>query len=101
MSVVSVVHRSRLSAIFWFGRISYRMLKLTYEVLKMVCPMCLHELEDITYDGDRVFATDKSACDYVRDSWMSLVEDGRVVWHVVPDRHRRPMHAEWVDKSFD
>jgi hypothetical protein len=82
MSCVSVVRKSRHAVVFWFGRCSYRMLKLTYEVVKMVCPLCLHELEDGCYFGSKVFAKDKNASDYVRDSWMPLVEDGREVWFV-------------------
>lgn len=103
MSCVSVpvVHRSRHSVAIWFGRCSYRMLKLTYEVLKMVCPLCLHELEDGVYLGDKVFAKDRNASDYVRDSWMPLVEDGRVVWVVSERPHRYGAKFDKVEKSYD
>jgi hypothetical protein len=58
---------------------------VTYEVRKMLCPWCLHELLDGDYLGSKVFAKDKSASDYVRDSWMPAVENGVSVW-VVKDK---------------
>jgi uncharacterized Zn ribbon protein len=88
MSQVSLVVnavRSRNVVVTWFGNCSYRRLKVTYEVRKMVCPLCLHELEDGVYSGSKVFAKDKNACDYVRDSWLPLLEDGVQVW-VVSDK---------------
>lgn len=87
MSQVLAVNtvRSRHVVVTWFGNCSYRRLKVTYEVRKMVCPLCLHELEDGRYFGSKVFALDRNACDYVRDSWLPLVEDGREVW-VVSDK---------------
>ena len=33
--------------------------------------------------GDKVFAKDRHALDYVRDSWMPATEDGREVWRVI------------------
>lgn len=84
MSQVLLVNakRSRHVVVTWFGICSYRRLKVTYEVRKMVCPWCLHDLEDGYYFGDKVFAKDPSASDYVRDSWLPLLEDGREVWVV-------------------
>ena len=84
MSEVLLVNtaRSRHVVVTWFGNCSYKRLKVTYEVRKMLCPLCLHELEDGVYYGSKVFAKDKSASDYVRDSWMPAVEDGREVWVV-------------------
>ena len=84
MSQVLIVNtvRSRHVVVTWFGNCSYRRLKVTYEVRKMVCPLCLHELEDGRYFGSKVFALDKHAIDYVRDSWLPLFEDGREVWVV-------------------
>lgn len=78
----SVVRKSRHSVIFWWGNCSYSRLKVTYEVRKMLCPLCQHELQDGEYTGNKVFAKDRKALDYVRDSWMPLVEDGREVWVV-------------------
>jgi hypothetical protein len=80
--IVNSVRRSRHVVVTWFGNCSYRRLKVTYEVRKMVCPLCLHELEDDCYFGNKAFALDKNAIDYVRDSWLSLLEDGREVWVV-------------------
>jgi hypothetical protein len=74
--------RSRHVVVTWFGNCSYRKLKVTYEVRKMVCPLCQHELEDGTYFGSKVFAKDKNASDYVRDCWLPLLEDGVKVWGV-------------------
>jgi NMD protein affecting ribosome stability and mRNA decay len=93
MSEVLVVNavRSRTAVVTWYGNCSYRRLKVTYEVRKMVCPLCLHELEDGVYSGGKVFAKDKSVRDYVRDSWLPLVEDGVVVWSAHPeDGGRKP-----------
>ncbi len=73
-------HRNRHVVVTWFGNCSYRRLKVTYEVRKIVCPLCLHELEDAQYLGSKVFALDRHAIDYVRDSWMPLFEDGHEVW---------------------
>jgi hypothetical protein len=50
-----------------------------------ISPLCLHELEDGRYFGSKVFALDKHAIDYVRDSWLPLLEDDREVW-VVSDK---------------
>ena len=83
--VVNSVKRSRHVVVTWFGNCSYRRLKVTYEIRKMVCPWCLHDLEDGRYFGSKVFAKDPSASDYVRDSWLPFLEDGREVW-VVSDK---------------
>lgn len=93
MSQVLVVKavRRRHVVVTWFGNCSYSRLKVTYEVRKMVCPLCLHELEDGVYSGSKVFAKDKNAWDYVRDGWLPLVEAGVVVWSVVSeDGGRKP-----------
>lgn len=82
MSALSLVNsvRSRHVVVWWWGSCSYRRLKVTYEVRKMLCPLCLHELQDGVYFGDKIFAKDKNASDYVRDSWLPLLEEGREVW---------------------
>ncbi len=90
VSLVVKVVKSRSVMVTWFGNCSYRQLKVTYELRKMLCPLCLHELEDGIYSGSKVFAKDRSASDYVRDSWLPLVEDGVVVWSAVPDSGRKP-----------
>jgi hypothetical protein len=82
--VVNAV-RSRHVVVTWFGNCSYRRLKVTYEVRKMVCPLCQHDLEDGVYSGGKAFTKDKNAPDYVRDSWMPLEEDGVVVWSAHPE----------------
>jgi hypothetical protein len=80
--LVTTAKRSRHVVVTWFGNCSYRRLKVTYEVRKMVCPWCLHDLEDGRYFGSKVFAFDKNSADYVRDSWLPLNEDGVPVWVV-------------------
>ena len=90
MSLVDVVKRVRHVVVTWFGNCSYRRLKVTYEVRKMLCPLCQNELLDGEYSGSKVFAKDKNALDYVRDSWMPLLEDGVEVWRVVEDCVRKP-----------
>lgn len=87
MSQVLVVKavRSRHVVVTWFGNCSYSRLKVTYEVRKMICPLCLHELEDGVYSGSKIFAKDKTSVDYVRDSWLPLVEDGVDVWSAHPE----------------
>ncbi len=77
--------RGRHVVVTWFGNCSYRRLKVTYEVRKMLCPFCLHELEDGQYFGSKVFAKNINAVDYVRDNWLPLLEDGVQVWVVTPE----------------
>ena len=72
---------------------SYRKLKVTYEVRKMLCPLCQHELIEAKYLGSKVFALAKYAVDYVRDSWMPALEDGYEVWQVVAESDRRKPYA--------
>ena len=83
--VVKVVRR-RHGVVTWFGNCSYRKLKVTYETRKMLCPFCGNELEDGDYLGCKIFAKDRHASDYVRDSWLPLFEDGVKVWSVLPKR---------------
>ncbi len=87
MSQVLVVNavKSRHSVIFWWGNCSYSQLKVTYEVRKQLCPFCNSELYDLEYSGSKVFAKDRKALDYVRDSWLPLLENGVQVWRVVAD----------------
>ena len=84
LSLFSTIRRRHV-VVWWWGNCSYRRLKVTYEVRKMLCPHCGHELEDGNYYGTEVFATDKNASDYVRDRWMPLLEDGLEVWVAHPE----------------
>jgi hypothetical protein len=86
-ALIVVSARSRHVVVTWWGSCSYRRLKVTYEVRKMCCPLCLHELEDANYFGSKVFSKDRNALDYVRDGWLPLREDGLVVWVVSPEKH--------------
>jgi hypothetical protein len=79
--------RSRHTVLYWWGNCSYSQLKVTYEVRKQLCPFCGSELQDGDYLGKKVFAKDRKASDYVRDSWLPLFENGVRVWHVLPKRH--------------
>ena len=93
MSLLTVVKgsavRSRHTVIYWFGNCAYTKLKVTYEVRAMLCPLCKHELVDGEYSGSKVFALAKYAVDYVRDSWLPLLEEGVPVWHVVEGGGRK------------
>lgn len=84
MSQVLVVNavKSRHVIATWYGNCSYRRLKVTYEVRKMLCPLCQHDLVDGFYSGSKVFAKDVNASDYIRDSWFPLLENGVAVWAV-------------------
>ena len=81
--VVKKPVRCRHTCIFWFGNCSYAKLKVTYEVRKMLCPLCHHELVDVEYSGSRVFVKSLSSLNYVRDGWLPLTENGVTVWRVV------------------
>ena len=87
MSQVLLVNavRSRHVVVTWFGNLSYRRLRVTYEVRKMLCPFCLHELEDGQYFGSKVFAKNINAVDYVRDSWLVCLRMAFRVWVVTPE----------------
>jgi hypothetical protein len=80
--VISLARKFRVRSIVWFGRISYRKMKVTYEIRKILCPLCKHELEDARYFGSKVFQFDPSKTDYIAKGWLPLVEDGLVVWVV-------------------
>jgi hypothetical protein len=64
----------------WWGKCSYRQLSVTYETRKALCPLCGSELEDAEYLGSQL----DSRFDWyhLKDCWMPLEEDGRVVWVV-------------------
>lgn len=74
------VRKKRFHVAVWFGVCSYRKLKVTDEVKKNVCPICLHELKRLDYFGDKTFVLDKDSPDFRRVSFEDLMEDGRIVW---------------------
>jgi hypothetical protein len=78
--VIDAVHRQRYVVVTWWGNCSYRRLKVTYEIRKMICPLCKHELENARYVGDKVFSFNLRSADYVRDSWLPFLENGKEVW---------------------
>jgi hypothetical protein len=88
MSISSCVVRSRVRGFVWFGSLSYRCLHITYESLKLLCPLCKHELEPARYFGSKVFQHDPMKSDYKTNFWMPLKENGEVVWVVSSDRKR-------------
>ena len=93
--------RSRRVVVTWFGNCSYRELKVTYEVRKMVCPLCGHDLEDGDYSGRFVFCKNKDSPFYVRDGWMPLMEDGVSVWRVVPETGgRKPYKRSYSSGEY-
>jgi NMD protein affecting ribosome stability and mRNA decay len=98
MSLVSVVKnavvKGRHNIIYWWGNCSYSQLRVTYEVRAMLCPHCGSELVDGEYSGSKVFAKDRKALDYVRDSWLPLLENGLPVWHVVAGNGGRKPYKE-------
>lgn len=85
----NVGRRSRHPVIFWWGICSYSQLKVTYEVKKQLCPFCKSELYDLEYSGSKIFAKDRKALDYVRDSWLPLLENDVPVWRVAADNGGR------------
>jgi 5-formaminoimidazole-4-carboxamide-1-beta-D-ribofuranosyl 5'-monophosphate synthetase len=52
------------------------------------CPICKRPLENGVYTGKKNFVLNRYSSDYERDSMQDLVEDGLVVWYVVPKRSR-------------
>lgn len=81
--VYNAAVRHRHPCLFWFGNCSYAKLKVTYEIRKMLCPLCQHELVDVEYSGSRVFVKSLTSFNYVRDGWLPLTENGVTVWRVV------------------
>ena len=100
VSVVKAV-RARCSVVHWWGLCSYTKLKVTYEVLKQLCPFCNSELVDLDYSGSMVLVTNRSAVGFVRDNWLPLLESGVRVWHVLPKRKRCWLISEKAEKSYD
>ncbi len=86
-AVVSLVKKKHSRTGVWFGRLSYRKMKITYEKVAIVCPWCGHELEEACYFGSAIIQTDSRKPDYIAKFWMPLKEDGLVVWQLSPKRH--------------
>ena len=82
MSVFSITRKKHTRTGVWFGRVSYRKMKMTYEKVAVCCPLCGHELEDARYYGSAVIQTDSRKSDYIAKFWMPLKEDGIVVWQI-------------------
>jgi hypothetical protein len=82
MSVVSLVRKKHTRTGVWFGRVSYRKMKITYEKVAVCCPLCGHELEDAYYFGSAVIQTDSRKPDYASKFWMPLKEGGVIVWQI-------------------
>ena len=90
MSVVlSLVRKKHSRTGVWFGRLSYRKMKITYEKKAVVCPLCGHELEDARYFGSAVIQMDSRKPDYIAKFWMPLKEDEVIVWQLSPRPHDR------------
>jgi hypothetical protein len=85
MSIAIHVIKNRIRGLTWFGSLSYRRMKITYEKKVMLCPLCKHELEPMRYFGSKVFQKNPSKPDYVSNFWTSLYENGERVWFPAPD----------------
>ncbi len=82
MSVVSLVRKKHTRTGVWFGSVSYRKMKITYEKVAVCCPLCGHELEDARYLGSAIIQLDPRKPDYRSKFWMPLKEDEVVVWQL-------------------
>jgi hypothetical protein len=80
--IVPLTKKCRSHTITWFGRVSYRKMKMTYEKMTVCCPLCGHELEDASYFGSAIIQTNCHKSDYRAKFWMPLKEDGVVVWQL-------------------
>jgi hypothetical protein len=66
------------------------------------CPLGLHALIRVRYNGIRQIITDLSNPKFVRSFWLPLAEDGRVVFEALPDRGRKPCFSGVRgEKSYD
>ena len=87
--VIPLVKKKHSRTGVWFGRVSYRKMKITYEKRVVCCPLCGHELEGARYFGSVVIQLDSRKPDYRAKFWMPLYEDGIVVWQISPKRNGR------------
>jgi len=67
----------------WFG--SFVGVKVPYVRRKMVCPEsgCKSNLVSLWYSGNYEIVKDSKSPFYQRDSWMPLMEEGKIVWNEV------------------
>jgi hypothetical protein len=79
----------RAHVVTWHGVCSYRKMGAV-KVVKSAgeCPICKRLLENGVYTGKKNFVLNRYSPDYERDSMQDLVENGLVVWYVVPKRSR-------------
>ena len=66
----------------WFGNCK---VKVDYVRRKLVCPeeACKSEFVPLWYSGNYEIVKSPKSPDFERDSWMPLMEEGKVVWHAV------------------
>jgi hypothetical protein len=57
--------RKRAVVLSWFGRLSYRRLKIKYVKDKRACPLCGEEEVRLQYTGNIVFCLDKDSPDFI------------------------------------
>jgi hypothetical protein len=64
----------RFHCVSWFGNCSYRKLKVVFEVVKVVCPLCQHDCVPLLYFGGKGVILDKGVDGYVQDSFEDMNE---------------------------
>lgn len=73
----------RLHIVCWFGCCSYRKEKVVVEKEVELCPICQHELVNLSYYGSRLGVLSKDLADCKagdRRFFDSLIEEDREVW---------------------
>lgn len=77
------VGAKRVHVSTWFGNCAGA--KVVYKHPKLVCPekACKREFVTLRYTGNFEIVKDSNSPFYERDSWMPLVEDGKIVWNEV------------------
>jgi hypothetical protein len=83
-SIKKDVARFRVAT--WFGVCSYRKLKVTIERKKAVCPICLHDQEDLLYRGNKQFCLDRDSPDFKKEFMDELRDGENVLWDLKPKR---------------
>ncbi len=71
----------------WFGSCK---VKVDYVRRKMLCPeeACKSEFVPVFYSGDYEIVKSPKSPDFERDSWMSYLEDGKIVWNEIGVTYR-------------
>jgi hypothetical protein len=87
IAISKMTLKKRTRSVVWFGRVSYRKMKITYEKKAVCCPLCGNELEDARYYGSAVIQLDSRKLDYRVKFWMPLYEDGILVWQISPKKN--------------